>query len=274
VNHRTVALAVVAGALATTACSRPGADDRAFEWSTPLPPGAVVHLRNGAGGIVVRPASGPNVVVTGARRWQRGRANDIRFVVTQYGNDYYVCAMWRNSGRCAANGYRGKQTGGLLTMFSLFHRSTDATAELTAELPSTVAVDARTSNGSVTVSGATAGVVAHTSNGNVDASNVSGPLALSTTNGNVHLATDSLSDSDSIRVTTTNGVIRAELPASLQGSFDLSVVNGTVRSELPVATIKPGRRLQGQIGTSTRVVTMRAVNGSVSVLARPAMASH
>ena len=272
---RTGFVAVVAGfALAATACSRPGVDERAFEWTTPLPPGAVVHLRNGSGAIVVRRSSGPNVLVTGGRRWKRGRAKDIRFVVTQVGKDYYVCAMWRHSGRCGERGYRGKNTGGFLALFSLFHRSTDATAQLTAELPPTIAVDARTSNGSVTVDGATGGVVAHTVNGNVTASEVSGPVDISTTNGNVRLSSDSLADADSIHLTTTNGVIHAELPATLEGKFDLSVVNGTVHSDLPISGSKPGRRLQGQVGSSARVVRMRAVNGTVSVIARPAVSSH
>jgi hypothetical protein len=266
--------ALAALTVAAAACSRPGTDERAFEWSTPLPPGAVLHLRNGSGNITVRRGTGPTAVVTGARRWRRGRARDVRFVVTQMGKDYFVCAMWRNSGRCAANGYRGKNTGGFLTLFSLLHRSTDATADITAELPPNVPVDASTSNGSVSIDGTSGSVIAHTLNGNLDVTNVAGPLALSTTNGNVHLSTDSIADNDSIHVTTTNGVIKAEVPASLQGSFDLSVVNGVVKSDLPIAAMKAGRHLQGQIGSSSRIVKMRAVNGTVSVMARPAPATH
>lgn len=269
-------LAVAASlALAATGCSRAGMDEEpAFKWSTPLPAGAVLHIRNGSGGIDVRPSADPNVTVTGGRRWKRGHADDIRFVVTQAGNDYYVCAMWRNSGRCGERGYRGKNTGGLLTMFSLFHRTTDAVAEFVASVPPGVSVDARTSTGSVKVYGTNAGVVAHSVNGNVTVFDVSGPMDLSTTNGNVELSADSLADADSIRLTTTNGGIHAELPATLQGNFDLSTVNGTVHSDLPIAGTKRRGRLQGQIGSLPRVVKMRAVNGTVTVVAHPASGSH
>lgn len=269
-------LAVAASlALAATACSRGGMDNGpAFKWTTPLPAGAVLHIRNGSGGIDVQPATDSNVTVTAGRRWKRGHAGDIRFVVTQAGKDYYVCAMWSNSGRCGERGYRGKNTGGLLTMFSLFHRTTDAVAEFVARVPPGVTIDARTSTGSVKVYGTNAGVVARSVNGNVTVFDVSGPMDLSTTNGNVELSADSLADADSIRLTTTNGGIHAELPATLQGNFDLSTVNGAVHSDLPITGTKKRGRLQGQIGSSSRAVKMRAVNGTVTVVAHPAAGSH
>jgi hypothetical protein len=161
-------------------------------------------------------------------------------------------------------------------MFSLFHRSTDAAANLVAELPANVSVDAKTSTGSVKVDGISGGVAAHTVNGNVEATNVSGPLSLESTNGNVRLSADTLSARDPINVSTRNGTIRAELPANTEGSFDLSVVNGTLRSDLPLANPsgRMARHLQGQIGSSSRVVKMRSMNGGVFVTTRASGASH
>ena len=153
-------------------------------------------------------------------------------------------------------------------MFSLFHRSTDATAALVAEVPANVIVDAKTSNGTVRIDGISAGVKALTANGNVEATNVSGPLSLETVNGNVRLTSDAVTPTDPINLSTTNGTIRAQLPANTEGSFDLSVVNGTVRSDFPLDQMPKGgigRHLQGQIGSSTRVVKMRSINGGVVV---------
>jgi hypothetical protein len=279
VKYLIAAVAVGAlSALSAASCARSSGEDAgAFQWTNELPAGAVVHLRDGAGDIVVKRSAGQSVQVSGSRRWRRGRASDIKFVVNQVGNDYYVCAMWQGSGKCASDGYRGRHFNGFLTMFSLFHRSSDASADFTAEIPANVVVDAKTSNGSVHVDGISAGVTAHTTNGTIQASNVSGPLALSTTNGDVRLSTDALSDADAVSLTTTNGTIRAELPPKLEGAFDLSVVNGMVRTDLPLASFgkgRPGRHFQGQIGTSTRVVKMRAVNGNVSVVTRAVPATH
>ena len=258
-----------------TACSRAGSDE-AFQWTGELPPGATVHLRNGSGAISVRPASGQTAVVNGSRRWRRGRAKDVQFIATHTGNDYYVCAMWRGSGTCGRN-YRGKTSGGLLTMFSLFHRSTDATAGLVAEIPANVIVDAKTSNGTVRVDGISAGVKALTANGNVEATNVSGPLSLETVNGDVRLSADAVAASDPINLSTTNGTIRAQLPANTQGAFDLSVVNGTVHSDFPLNQMPKGhigRHLEGQVGSSTRIVKMRSINGGVFVTTRSADAGQ
>lgn len=263
--------------IAAAACSSPGVDDRAFQWSEQVPPGAVVHVRDGAGDITIRRATGPSAVITASRRWRRGRASDIRFVVKQDGKDYYVCAMWRGSGKCGASGYRGRQTSSFLTMFSLFHHTSDSRADFVAEVPANVVVDAATTNGSVQVNGANAGVTAKTVNGTVEASNVSGPLSLSTTNGNVRLSADSLADADVVRLSTTNGTISAELPANLQGNFDLSTVNGVVSSDFPIPPASSGRanrHLQGQVGSLPRLVKMRTINGTVSVTSRAAPATH
>src|SRR5689334_13250812 len=100
------------------ACQHPGVDENAFRWTNQLPPGAVVHIRNGAGNIIVKRSSGPEVVVSGTRQWRRSRESDIRFVVNQVGNDYYVCAMWHSSGKCGPSGYRGRRVSAFLTMFS------------------------------------------------------------------------------------------------------------------------------------------------------------
>jgi len=276
VKHRLVIVAAMASAAA--ACSRPGTEERAFQWATDLPAGAVVHLRDGVGDIVVRRATGQTVQVNGSKQWRRSRRSDIRFVVTQSGNDYYVCAMWRASGKCGASGYRGRQTNSFLTMFSLFRRGSDASADFVAEIPANVVVDARTTLGSVQIDGLASGVTARSSNGTVQASNVSGPVSLTTTNGNVELTTtDALSSSDDIHLSTTNGMIRAELPANIDGKFDLSVVNGAVQSDLDLPASprsRQGRHLQGQIGSSTRVVKMRAISGMVTVRTRATPVTH
>jgi hypothetical protein len=276
VNYRIAFLAGVATIAA--ACSSSGADDRAFQWTDQLPAGAVVHLRDGSGDITVRRGTGPSALVTGSRRWHRGRSSDVHFAVKQDGNDYYVCAMWRGSGKCGASGYHGRQTGSLLSMFSLFHRNSDTRADFAVEVPANVVIDAATTNGSVQVNGMIAGVTARSVNGTVEAADVSGPLTLSTTNGNVRLSTNSLADADAVHLSTTNGAIRAELPASLQGSFDLSTVNGVVSSDFPIPSASAGsranRHLQGQIGSLGRMVKMRTINGTVSVTSRAVPSAH
>lgn len=275
-----VALLLLALPAFAAACSHAGVEDHAWEWTNQLPEGATVHIRDGAGNITVHQApasSGRLVTMTASRAWRRGHARDIDFAVVQHGNDFYVCAMWRGSGKCGENGYRGRRGGGILEALALFKRPSDATASFVAELPANVAVDARTNIGSVDVDGLSSSVVAKATNGTVTASHVSGPLTLTTVNGNVRASVDAFAAADSIHLTTTNGVIRAELPAGIEGRFDLSVVNGVVNTDLPLngrEADRRGRHVMGQIGASTRIVRAHTNNGTVSVTTKAASTSH
>ena len=271
---KTIALLATAAA-ASTACSRPGSDERAFQWTSELPAGSVVHLRNGAGEIAVKRSHTQNAEVIGNREWHRGRSRDIQFVVTQNGNDYYICAMWRNSGNCGANGYRGKNTGGFLAMFSLFHRNSDATADLIAELPANVIVDAKNTHGDVTIDGISGGVTARTSNGDVKATNVGGKVSLATTNGDLELEAEPMAPLSEVSLSTTNGDIRAALPPSTEGLFDLVSSNGEVKSDFPLESTSKNRsnHLRGQIGAAARPVKMRSTNGDV-VVTRGGIVEH
>jgi len=264
-------------AFVVSGCSRPGTDDEAFKWTTELPAGAVVHFRNGVGDIQIKRASGSTIQVNGSRSWRKGRAKDVRFVVESSGNDFYVCAMWRNSGNCGAKGYRGRNTGGFLAMFSLFHRTTDATADFEAEVPANVTVDASTTSGEVEVEGLTSGVTATTVNGDVKAVNVGGRVNLRSTNGDVRLEAAEDAALEGVFLNTINGEIQAELPATVQGVFDLATTNGDVESEFPLTAmgkLSHGGHLKGQIGTSAEVFKLRSVNGSVSVTKRGHDSDH
>lgn len=265
-------LSVGLALLVTLACDRPHNNPNAFDWSDSLPAGSTLHVRDGNGEITVRAARGPTTTVVASTHWRRGRDRDIRFVTRTVGNDIYVCAMWRGSGSCGARDYRGaRPSGGILTMFSLFRHRTDASADFVVEVPSTVRLDAVTTNGNVSVQGADAGVVAHTINGDVRAADVGGSVSLTTVNGDVQLGLQSMEGVDSIAMRTTNGSVHAALPSDLAGRLELSTVNGDIRSDFPLpATEGHGRRtIETALGTNPRTIRLRTTNGGISLIKRP-----
>jgi DUF4097 and DUF4098 domain-containing protein YvlB len=102
-------------------------------------------------------------------------------------------------------------------------------------------------------------------------------VSLSTTNGDVHFVADTLSTADAIELTTRRGRVIAELPQNVEGSFDLSVMSGSIQNDLGLAQAqrsRTGRHLQGQIGSSTRSVKMRAATGSVTLVTRSTPSTH
>ena len=274
---RRAAVLTIAAATLASGCSRSGSEDHAWEWTNQLEPGSIVHIRNGVGNITVRQGSDSRFArVTGGRRWQRGRENDVQFVVNHTGNEYYVCAMWKHSGDCSASGYHGRSSS-FLDVVALFHRSGDVSASFVAQLPADVIVDVRTTSGTIDIEGASSGLTARATNGIVTATHVSGPIALTTINGNVNLSVDATGAADSIYVSTTNGVIKAQLPPTIDGTFDLSVTNGSLHSDLAINAENGGHRtrhIEGRIGSSARIVRMRARNGNVSVTTKAAPTSH
>lgn len=269
------AFLAVAAVVAVTGCSRPGSE-QGLDWTNELAPGSVVHLRTGVGSIEVKPSDGQTAHIAGNKQWRRGRARDIEFVVSRNGNDVYVCAMWSNSGNCGARGYRGRNTKSFLSMFSLFNRTTDATADLIAELPANVRVDASNTVGDVSIDGIVGGIVAKTLNGDVTARDVGGSVSLESTNGDLEMSVAPNVGLRALALNTTNGDIDAKLADNIEGNFDISTVNGDVHSDFPLEAVSKGpvgHRLRGQIGGAANMLRIRSVNGSVSV-ARAAHLPH
>ena len=254
---------------AVTACGRRAHDSPdAFRWEAELEPGTTIHLRTGSGRIDVIPGLSRMARVSGATHWV-GRNDPIRFAWKRDGDEIYLCALRSSRGDCDEGGSSFGDDHSWLDIFSLFkHRSTDAAASFHVELPSAVKVDARTMNGSISLAGVTGGVDARTVNGSINISHVSGPIEAKATNGSIAATVDSLGDDDPVVLEGVNGSMTAVLPADLEADVQLSTVNGGIRSDFAVTTEGQlsKHRLRGQIGSSSRDVVLKTVNGNVALL--------
>jgi hypothetical protein len=239
----------------------------AFRWEEPVPAGTTVHLRTSSGRIEVAPTQGTVAHVSGSKRWS-GRNDPIHFAWTRSGKDVYFCAMVGSGGNCGSS-YRESRgmRGSWLDIFSLFkRRPTQVEASLTVELPPGVRVDARTVQGEVSVHGATSGVTAHAVNGSIEIEGA-GPIEAQTINGGIEARLDSLSADDPITLETVNGAISVTLPPSAEGDVELSTVNGSVQTDFPLTASGhiSGRSLHGRIGSSSREIRLKTVNGNVEL---------
>ena len=254
---------------AVMACGRRAHDSPdAFRWEAELEPGTTIHLRTGTGRIDVAPGSTRFARVTGATHWV-GRNDPIRFAWKRDGNELYVCALRSSRSDCGEDSGFGDSGHSWLDIFSLFkRRSTNAMASFRVELPSQVKVDARTMNGTISLSGVTGGIDAATVNGSIDIHHAAGAVEAKSTNGNIDAVIDSLASDDEVTLKAVNGSMTAVLPPDLEAEVDLSTVNGSIRSDFAVATEGElsKRHLHGQIGSSSREITLKTVNGNVSLL--------
>ena len=256
---------------AVTACGRRAHDSPdAFRWEAELEPGTTIHLRTGSGRIDVVPGSSRFARVSGATHWV-GRNDPIHFAWKRDGDEVYVCALRSKRGDCEESSGSFGEGHSWLDVFSLFkRRSTNAAASFQVELPTDVKVDARTMTGSISVAGITGGVDARTVNGSINISHVAGPIEAKATNGSIEAVVDSVGEDDPIVLEGVNGSMTAVLPADLEAQVQLSTVNGGIRSDFAVTTEGElsKHRLRGQIGSSSREVVLKTVNGNVSLLSR------
>src|SRR5438874_3577652 len=256
--------------LCTAACGRRAHEvPDAFRWEEEVAPGSTIHLRTASGHIEVTPAAGASARIAGSTRWV-GRENPIHFAWTREGSDVYVCALSTRGGDCTQDKEPfARSNHSWLDMFSLFkHRPTDVVASLRLSVPAGVKVDARATNGTITLHGVTAGIIALAVNGSINIAGSSGSVEAKGTNANISVALDSLDADDRVVLESINGNMTARLPASLEGNVELSTINGKIRSDFPISTEGDLSRhkLHGQIGTSSREVLLRTVNGNVSLL--------
>ena len=257
--------------VAVAACGRRAHDSPdAFRWAAELEPGTTIHLRTGSGRIEVASGNGRYARITGSTHWV-GRTDPIHFAWRRDGEEVYVCAMRSKRGDCDERSSFGDDHS-WLDIFSLFkRRSTDAAASFQVEIPTDVKVDARTMNGSISLAGVTGGIDARTLNGSINISRAAGPIEAKATNGSIEAMIDSLGEDDPVVLEGVNGSMTAMLPADLEAQVQLSTVNGGIRSDFAVTTEGElsKHRLRGQIGSSSREVVLKTVNGNVALLRHP-----
>lgn len=262
---------------AISACGRRAHDvPDAFRWEAELEPGTTIHLRTVTGQIEVTPADGRFARVTGSTHWV-GRKDPVHFAWSRDGDEVYVCALWTSNGDCNDDhhGFGGSDHS-WLDMFSLFkRRSTNVSASIRVALPPGVKVDAHTMNGPITMVGATGGITARTLNGSIHIDRSAGAVEAKGTNGSIQVSLDSLGPDDPVVLESVNGSMTAIVPATLDGDVSLKTVNGGVRSEFSMSGDgeMSSHSLRGQIGSSSREVVLKTVNGDVSLLKLPEVRS-
>jgi len=267
---RRTALLLIALSVAATACHRQKDDNNVFSWSRELAPGGTLRIRDLNGAISVVPApDGKTARVQAAAHWRRGDPRrDLKFVALSQGNDATICVHW-GTGTCTATEYTNRRAGGLSNWF--MKRSTDATVDFTVEVPAGTRVDVSTANGEVAVT-AQAPVLARTINGSVHVATAIGPVAAATVNGTVDVRMTTLSGPGDVRAETTNGDASAYVPQALDASVTLRTTNGDVSNAFGLAaTGSRKNRVEGVLGTGSRVVSVRTTNGSARLGALDAM---
>jgi hypothetical protein len=242
---------------------RDGRTERnAFTWTGRIPEGRWLYVKNLNGPIRVERASGDQAEVTADRTTHRGDPRSVRFEARRAGDgqSMVVCALWHDA-TCDEDGYRGGRDR------DRGERRDQVNVAFTVRVPRGVRLDVRTVNGGLEIRGASSEVVARTTNGPVRAESSGGPVSAHTTNGPVYARMTTVGDARDLDFVTTNGPVIVEMPDDLGAQVSMSTTNGSVSTEFP-ATVQgrvDPRRLTLTLGDGSRRVRLRTTNGNVEL---------
>jgi hypothetical protein len=235
-----------------------------WTYRTRLSPGQAVSVRDLRGSITVEPGQGESLEVVAVKWFSRSDPQSVRLVTVPTHHGVAICALWgdHGEGRCGP-GDDDYKAGNA--------EDNDVGVEFTVRLPRGVPIRATTVTGSVRIAGATAPVVAGTVDGEIDAATMRGPVRAYSVNGDVRAAVHGFADTGAVKVTTVNGSVTLELPATLDATVSANTINGDITSDFPLTTSSKlvAHHASGVVGGGGRRVELTAVNGSVRLVRIP-----
>jgi hypothetical protein len=134
-------------------------------------------------------------------------------------------------------------------------------------VPQGTALDLRTSNGSIAVSGVRGAVQAQTTNGAVRLEDTAGRVRARSTNGGITTTVSrSLGPNDDLELRTTNGSIQLGLPEGVSARIEASTTNGRITTDFPIMVQgQIGRRLSGTLGDGGPEIRATTTNGGIRI---------
>lgn len=139
------------------------------------------------------------------------------------------------------------------------------------KFPPSASISARTTNGSITITGAARRASANVVNGGVTARGIAGGLELRSTNGNINAEIRQMTK-DFIDLRSVNGRIDLRLPPSADANLSATSANGRVDvAGLPFESYgdaprdASSRRVRGRINAGGTPIELSAVNGGIRV---------
>ncbi|HYH00475.1 MAG TPA: DUF4097 family beta strand repeat-containing protein [Terriglobales bacterium] len=122
-------------------------------------------------------------------------------------------------------------------------------------------------NGDLTIDGITNDIRANSINGKVNARGLTGRLDLSTVNGKVSASFVRLG-ANNVRLHSVNGPLEVVLPSDVQAEIHASTLNGSISNEYGLKISHRrfvGHDLRGKLGNGGTLVSLKNVNGSITV---------
>ena len=258
-----VVLAALLGPLSAIAHDEHGSDKRAkrtgedFRWSGRIAPGKSIEIKGVNGAIMASAISGGEVKVTATKHGRRSDPDEVTIEVIEHDGGVTLCAVYPTPRGDRPNECAPGDGGRMNT------KNNDVSVEFTVQVPAGVAFIGRTVNGDIQALGLKADAEAYTVNGSVQLS-TRGTVKATTVNGSID-AEMGTAASEALEFETVNGGITLTVPAGSGAEIHASTVNGDISTDFPL-TVRgkfSRRSITGTIGRGGPPLTMTTVNGDI-----------
>lgn len=142
--------------------------------------------------------------------------------------------------------------------------------QYSVKAPKNAVVNARSTNGPITLTGLSGPVTAHTTNGGVKATDLRGGVDARATNGGVTVDLAALG-TERIQLSTTNGGVTLIVPETARANLTASWTNGGINlaSGLKIEVSEQSRRkFEGRMNGGGTPIELKTTNGGIRVRAR------
>lgn len=232
--------------------------DTTFGWSGQIVDGQWLEIKGVNGAVNATPASGGTAEVTAVRTGRRSDPNEVEIVVVEHDDGVTICAVYPSRGDRPNECVPG--SGGRNST-----RRNDVKVDFEVAVPDGVRFAGRMVNGAVRADGLDGDVLARTVNGGIRLS-TSQRATARTVNGSIEAAFGGSTLAGETEFETVNGSITLDVSDTLDADLRIRTTNGRIRADVPmVATRTSRRRVEGTLGNGGATLSLRTVNGSVTV---------
>jgi hypothetical protein len=253
-----VFVAALAMALATTGQALAQSQ---FDWRGQVAQGGSVEIKGVNGSIKAAAASGSEVRVRATKTSRRrGSVDDVIIEVVQHSGGVTICAVYPTPRGRPQNECR-PGSGGRNNV-----QDNDVEVEFTVEVPAGVNLVARNVNGGIEATGLASEVDARTVNGGIRLA-TAGIATAQTVNGSIDVRIGRANWRDELAFETVNGAISVTVTGDLNADVSAATVNGQISTDFPL-TVQgrfSSRSISGTVGSGGRRLTMKTVNGAISL---------
>jgi DUF4097 and DUF4098 domain-containing protein YvlB len=142
------------------------------------------------------------------------------------------------------------------------------TVSVRVQVPHGVALESRTTNGSISIAGTRAAVQARTTNGAITVADAVGRLDVRSTNGTIRAAVAAgAAPLESVQLRTTNGAVQLTVPEGTSARLELSTTNGGITTDIPVAVQGRinRRQVSAVLGSGGPEIRIATTNGAIRI---------